>query len=600
MSAIFLNGKYLGTHEKPKEFVKSFKELRRKGKVDTEVSIAYYEELDEVQMNSDTGRVRRPLIVAEGGKSRLTKEIVKKIEKQELSWDDLFKSGILESLDAEEEENAFIALNEEELTKEHTHVEIDPVLIFGVGTGVIPYLEHNQASRNNLGANMCKQAIGMYASNYRVRPDTQKHLLHYPQTPLVTTKTSDLIKFNERPSGQNLVVAIMSYEGYNMQDAIIVNRSSVERGAFRSTFYRTYTTEEIRYPGGQIDQIHMPPEDVSGYRTAHAYRYLDSDGIINPECEVDADDVLIGKTSPPRFLESLEEFGTTISKRRETSETVKHGERGIVDLVVLTETEEGNKLVKIKVRDLRHADVGDKIASRHGQKGVIGLLVPKEDMPFTAEGVVPDVIINPHAIPSRMTVGQLLEMVSGKVASLRGNVVDGTPFSGTNEAEMRRAIEKAGFKNNGKEIMYDGQSGRMFSVDIFVGVAYYQKLKHMVTDKIRARSRGPVQVLTRQPTEGKSREGGLRLGEMEKDCLVAHGTALLLRERLLEESDKTEVPICTTCGMTAVYDKYRDVSYCPLDGEDVEVRIVEVSYAFKLLLDELKSMLIYPRLVLED
>lgn len=600
MAAIFLNGKYLGTHEKPKKFLDDFKELRRKGKIDPEVSIAYYEDLDDVQINSDSGRVRRPVIVVENGKSRLTKEIVKKVEKKDMSWDDLFKNGILESLDAEEEENAFIALNEEELTKEHTHLEIDPILIFGVGTGIIPYLEHNQASRNNLGANMCKQAIGMYASNYRVRPDTQKHLLHYPQMPLVNTKTAELIKYNERPSGQNLVVAILSYEGYNMQDAIIVNKSSVERGAFRSTFYRTYTTEEIRYPGGQVDQIHLPTEEVSGYRTAHAYRYLDSDGIVNTECDVDADDVLIGKTSPPRFLESLEEFGTAVSKRRETSETIKHGEKGIVDLVVLTETEEGNKLVKIKVRDLRQAEIGDKIASRHGQKGVIGLLVPQEDMPFTAEGTFPDVIINPHAIPSRMTVGQLLEMIGGKAAALKGETVDGTAFSGSDEAEIRRSLEKLGFKNNGKEVMYDGQSGRMFAVDVFIGIAYYQKLKHMVTDKIRARSRGPVQVLTRQPTEGKAREGGLRLGEMEKDCLVAHGTALLLRERLLEESDKTEVPICTTCGMTAVHDKYRDVSYCPLDGEDVEVRIVEMAYAFKLLLDELKSMLIYPRLVMEE
>ena len=600
MVNIYLNGKYLGTHKDPEKFLEDFKKNRRDGKISEEASIAYYKEMNEVQINSDAGRIRRPVIIVKNGKSLVDEETIKKVKKGELAWSDLVKKGMVEYLDAEEEENILIALKEEDLTKSHTHLEIDPILVFGVSTGIIPYSPHNQASRTNLGANMSKQAIGLYTGSYRHRTDTQRHILHYPQAPLVTTETAKVVNTAVRPAGQNLVVAILSYEGYNMQDAFIINKASSERGILRSSFYRTYTVEEIRYPGGQTDKIEMPTEEVTGYRFQDTYRYLDSDGIISPECVVDTDDVIVGKTSPPRFLESLEEFGATVTKRRESSEAVKSGEKGIIDLVVMTETEECNKMLKVKIRDTRVAELGDKLASRHGQKGVIGLLVAQEDMPFTVDGIVPDIIINPHAIPSRMTIGQLLETLCGKTAALEGRIGDGTPFSGEAESPLRRSLEKAGYKDNGRETMFDGRTGKMFDVDIFIGIAYYQKLKHMVADKMRARSRGPVQVLTRQPTEGKSREGGLRLGEMEKDCLVAYGTALLLKERLLDESDKTEVPICLECGMTAIYDKYKDIKYCPVCGEDTEIRVVDVSYAFKLLLDELKSMCIYPRLVVED
>ncbi|MFH1786336.1 MAG: DNA-directed RNA polymerase subunit B [archaeon] len=600
MASIFVNGKFVGQHEKPAQLLKSVKELRRDGKLPGGISIAHYADLDEIQINTDAGRIRRPLLVVTGGKSPITQEINDKLKSGQLTIAELIRRGILEYLDAEEEENAYIALHARDLTSEHTHLEIHPETIFGISTGIIPYLEHNQASRDNLGANMSKQALGMYAANFHHRADTQRHILHYPQAPLVTTEIGEVLKVWNRPSGHNAVVAVLSYEGYNMQDALILNKSSCDRGFARSTFYRTYATEKIRYAGGQEDDIMTPPEDVSGYKSERAYRFLDEDGIITPECDIEAGDVLIGKTSPPRFLESLEEFGAAVTKRRESSEVVKHGERGTVDIVVLTETEDGNKQVKVKLRDLRVPELGDKFASRHGQKGTVGLLVNSEDMPFTENGVVPDVIINPHAIPSRMTVAQLLETIAGKVGAMEGRYIDATAFSGEPEADLRKALEKLGFRDNGKEVMYNGITGEKYEVEIFIGVVYYQKLKHMVADKIRARSRGPVQVLTRQPTEGKAREGGLRVGEMEKDCLVAHGTAMLLKERLLEESDKTQVPICLSCGMTAIYDRYRDIKYCPLCGEDTNVQLVEMSYAFKLLLDELKSMCTYPRLEIGD
>ena len=597
MTDVYLNNKLVGTIENAQEFVQQVVSERRRGAVDTNANISYSSDFDEVHIENSRGRARRPLIVVKEGKTLLTEKHLQQLQKNEISWSDLVKQGVIEYLDALEEENAYVAFFEKDLTKEHTHLEISPLAMFGIVTSIVPYANHSPSPRINGGSKNQKQGIGLYVANYPVRMDMDVNILYSPQIPIVRSFMNDLIEYEKHPSGQNIVIGVMSYKGYNMEDAIIINKGSIERGYARSSYFRPIIAEELRYAGGLTDGVCIPDKDVKGFRSEHDYRLLEGDGIVYPEAKISEGDVIIGKTSPPRFLSGAEEYSLTSNIRRESSIALAHGEQGIVDFVFLTESEEGNKLVQVRVRDERIPEIGDKFTSRYGQKGIIGMILEQADMPFTASGITPDILFSPHSMPSRMTISHLIEIIGGKVGALAGRYIDGTTFNSEPEEALRKELLSLGFRENCVETMYNGETGEQMPVRIFTGNMYYMKLKYMVANKIHSRARGPIQLLTRQPTEGRAKEGGLRLGEMEKDTFVSHGASLLLKERF--DADKTVVPVCEKCGIIAVHNDFKKKSYCPVCGEGTEVSNIEIAYAFKLLLDELKALGIFPKLVLK-
>ncbi len=588
MTDVYLNGKVVGSVDDHYKFVAKIKEQRRKGKISDEINIAYDPDVNCVFVESSQGRARRPLVVIKEGKSLLTKEVMDKLKKGDLKWEDLIKNGIVEYLDPLEEEDALVSFYEEELTPEHTHLELVPFSMLGLCASLVPFCNYSPGARISMGAKNQKQAIGVYIANYPIRSDMDVNTLNYPQIPIVKTAMNDISKMDAHPLGQNFVVAISNYEGYNMDDAVVLNRGSIDRGLARSTYYRPAVAEEMRYPGGLFDKVEVPDKDVKGYKSETDYRFLEEDGIVYPEAQVSEEDVVIGRTSPPRFLASTDQYNLISEGRRESSIQLKHGEQGIVDTIFITEGEEGHKLVEVKLRSPMIPEIGDKFVSRHGQKGVVGLIVNPENMPFSESGIVPDLIFSPHSIPSRMTFSHMIDLLGGKVGALSGRQIDGTPFSSENIEDIRKELTKDGFRDNGVETFYNPLTGEQKEMRIFVGNMYYLRLKHLVANKIHARARGPVQLLTRQPTEGRAKEGGLRLGEMEKDTFVAHGASMVLKERF--NADSVRVPVCEKCGMFAYYDRYKNRHVCSVCGDNIDVSYVEISYAFKLFTDELRAM----------
>jgi len=603
---IFVDGKLIGYHKDGEKLANSLRELRRSSKIHPHVGISIHQPEQEgatkrLYVNCNAGRVLRSLIIVKDDKSALTQDLLDKVTKKLVSWTDLIRMGIIELVDANEEENCLITFDDKH-AKKHTHIEIFPSAILGAGASIIPYPEHNQSPRNTYESAMAKQSLGFSTPMMNTSTYVRQHSMLYPQTPIVTTKAMGLLGLEKRPAGQNCVVAVLPFDGYNIEDAIVLSKSSVERGLGRTFFYRIYESESKQYPGGMRDNFEIPNADdnLRGYKGEKSYRLLEDDGIIASESRVSGGDILIGKTSPPRFMEEYRELESRGPYRRDTSIGVRPSEVGVVDTIVLTQANEGGKMYKVRIRDMRPPEIGDKFASRHGQKGVVGILAKAEDLPYTADGISPDVLINPHAFPSRMTVGMMMESITGKAAAIRGKKVDASAFVGEKMEDVKGVMKDAGFEYSGKEIMYDGKTGKKFPVEVFIGVVYYQKLHHMVADKIHARARGQVQMLTKQPTEGRARGGGLRFGEMERDCIIAYGASMILKDRLLDESDKSDIFVCERCGLVAYHDVKQRKFHCRVCENKGKVSSVSVAYAFKLLLQEMSSLAIAPRLLIKE
>ena len=536
---VFLNGDWYGIYSDSKNLTDQILGLRRAGQISCEISIVRDIREREIRICSDAGRVCRPLFVVENQELLIRRGHIKKLKSQEGEWvwKDFIKAGLVEFVDTDEEETIMVAMTirdletarqkvgthgKEAYSLTYTHCEIHPSMILGVCASVIPFPDHNQSPRNTYQSAMGKQAMGIYITNYQLRMDTLAHVLYYPQKPLVTTKNMEYLHFSHLPAGQNSVVAIMCYSGYNQEDSIMMNQHAIDRGFFRSIFYRSYrATEEKK--GVQMEEFFEQPnpDTCSGFRHG-CYEKLEEDGLVAPGTKVSGGDIIIGKTAQVQKVE--QEMGDRAHQtdKKDRSIELRSSESGIIDRVMLTSNKEGFRLVKIRVRSIRIPQIGDKFSSRHGQKGTVGITYRSEDMPFTCEGITPDLIINPHAIPSRMTIGQLIECLLGKVTSLLGDEGDATPFSSQPKvaSEFSGTLHLNGYQKYCNEMLYNGHTGMPLPAKIFIGPTYYQRLKHMVDDKIHSRARGPVQLLTRQPAEGRARDGGLRFGEMERDWFV--------------------------------------------------------------------------------
>ena len=601
---IFVNGSWIGVYNDPEELVKSFREDRRNGNINHYINVRWNIELQEIHFATDAGRLTRMLYYVENGKSSNR-------EHEHKTWRDYIRgsekggASLLEYIDTLEAEGSYIAMYEKDIDRTHTHVEVHPSLMFSILGNMVIYTECNPLPRGLFSCGQTKQAVSLYSSNFKNRMDTMGVVLNYGENPLVRSRYLKYITQEEHPYGENAIVAIACYTGYNVEDALIFNEAAIKRGLFHTTYFKLYedmeTSSKVNNTTLDTKFMNVEDYDVVGKKPGYDYSELGENGIIKVGTSLDDNKIMIGKATP-----SLENPGKYV----DTSLKAKKGQIGVVDQTYMTEGDDGFKIAKVRVREFRIPSIGDKFCSRAGQKGTIGVILPESDMPFTEDGIRPDIIVNPHALPSRMTLGHIIECIVGQASLYLGGHGECTPFTHEFDYNMYgRILQKAGFHHSGNHVMYNGMTGQQLEANIFLGPNYYLRLKHMVKDKINYRARGPRTLLTRQTVQGRSNDGGLRIGEMERDSLIAHGMSYFIQDSMMERGDKYKVAICNQSGSIAVYNASDDILYTPyVDGPLKFVNpntdckpeyitkygrsfsVVNIPYTFKLLLQELQMM----------
>jgi len=610
---VFINGCWVGISNNPIELFENLKLKKYKGIINVYTSIIFNHKLKEIRVCNDAGRLTRPVFKVKNNQlvyNLLNKnEIFSKLKQGLLDYNDLIYSAqiddsIIEYIDSYEQNTSMIAMEPSYLKNidpnskyiyKYSHCEIHPSTIFGILASCIPFPENNQSPRNTYQSAMGKQAMGVYVTNFDNRMDKTAYVLSYPMRPLVDTRLMSIIKLNNIPSGEQVIVAIMSHSGYNQEDSILFNQGSIDRGLFLATIYHTEKDEDKKVHG--VEEMRCKPDPTKTKNVKFAnYNKVNSNGVIPENTLVEDKDVIISKVVP--IKENKNDFTKTI-KYSDESHVYKTNEETYIDKNYIDTNGDGYNFCKVRLRNHRKPVIGDKFSSRHGQKGTIGNIIPEKDIPFTADGLKPDIIINPHAIPSRMTMAQLKETLLGKVLLQLGLFGDGTSFCKFKVETIIEELQKVGYESNGNEVMYNGSTGEQLHCNIFIGPAFYQRLKHMVKDKQHSRSIGPMVNLTRQPAEGRARDGGLRFGEMERDCMVSHGATRFTKGRLYDASDSFSLHICNKCGSNVCYNNKEHIHICNVCENRTDFKYVEVPYSFKLLQQELLTMNIAPRIICE-
>ena len=603
---ILINGNWIGIVDKPYDLYLFLLKKKSQAIINIYTSIVFDYNNKEIRVCNEAGRPTRPLLKVIDNKLVITPSIVERIKNKSLKWSDLMvdhyiDKPILEYIDPEEQNFAMIAMRPHNLNYmdkfnyRYTHCEIHPSTIFGILASCIPFPEHNQSPRNTYQCAMGKQAMGMYVTNFKNRMDKTAYILSYPMRPLVDTRLMNFIKLNRIPSGQVVMVAIMTYSGYNQEDSIIFNQGAIDRGMFSASIFHTEKDEDKKIHGDEEVRCKPDKNKTKGMKFGN-YNKLNSKGVIPENTLIKNKDIILGKVIP---IKENRNDHTKIIKYQDQSKDYRTNEECYIDKNYINCNGDGYTFAKVRIRAFRKPVIGDKFSSRHGQKGTIGLILPEMDIPFDENGLRPDIIINPHAIPSRMTIGQLKETLLGSVLLELGLFGDGTSFNTFPVKDICKLMTKHGYESHGNRILVNGMTGEQMETDVFYGPAFYQRLKHMVKDKQHSRGHGPMVVLTRQPAEGRAREGGLRFGEMERDCMVSHGAARFTKGRIYDCSDKFQTYSCKKCGMLAIYNDDKGVHLCKTCDNRTDFALVNIPYACKLLFHELITMNIAPRIITE-